>query len=147
MPNAKPHDATNPKRNLMPASATKDKIIGYTGNLDGHLSGLVRDPQPDARPTVYFTVGHFTQAHSKDWNVGWESHAGWECRFFGNIEESKLKHLHFHDPPTKKVITNPTEHRQALNGSGKNRFQGWMADDISNWKLGLLGDETSNHRI
>ena len=148
--NSGPHNATNRKNYWMPTNVAKDKIIGHTGNLNGFVRGRCQKADPNALPTVYFTVGHFTQAHHEDWNLGWENYEGWQCRFFGNIHKNKLQDVHFHkvDPQTKKtILVTPDQHFQDLTDNGVNRFQGGRAEDIRSWRLQLLRDENDNYKL
>jgi hypothetical protein len=90
------------------------QIIGYTGaNLNN-------------RPTVYFTNGHYTQKHKKEWNVGWESCEGWQCMFFGNVIAVDKTGLEIdsssHDAQDKPL--SPNAYVAKLKLLGKNRFIG-----------------------
>jgi hypothetical protein len=94
-------------------------IIGYTGDLQYY-------------PTVYFTLGHYTLRHEKDWDVGWDSCENWECKFFGNVPENADSSSHH-----KKQCIPPDDYVKKLNAlaKGLNRFKGGQADRLASWEL------------
>ena len=158
MPNGRCHDSSNPKRSWIPSDVTKNQIIGYTGNLHGSKRGpLQKNDEPKACPTVYFTCGHFTQAHGEEWNVGWESYKGWECKFFGNIPDADQRKQRNGKRGTGKANSTrprqgggmeniPTdEHVRTLKTLGKNRIKAPDTADLTNWNLSPLGDENSKY--
>ncbi len=120
MPNSSgSHSAKNPKTALIPSNVTKEKIIGYTGELN-------------SKPTVYFTLGHFTQDHSHKWNIGWDGYAGWQCKFFGNVPRGSDHHSH---------NLAPDEYVQKLERIGYNRFIG------GKWDLTARQGELTGHQL
>jgi hypothetical protein len=139
MPNANgPHHKGN-KGKPLPLPAVTGEIIGYTGDLNDC-------------PTVYFTLGHYTQKHTEDWDVGWDSCAGWECMFFGNVH-SKPKRQDgkdadsFHDVQ-KQPLFSPDDYVLHLKTLGKNRFKGGKVDKLSNWNLDVnLDGKTGGQQL
>jgi hypothetical protein len=141
------HDPIDPKRNWIPSGVTQNKIIGYTGDLHG---------KKNDRPTVYFTCGHFTQAHGKKWNEGWESYEGWECKFFGNVPDSDQRKPRYRKRGTGKANSTreingrmeniPTdEYVKTLKTIGKNRIKRPNTADLASWNLSRLGDENKDY--
>jgi hypothetical protein len=127
MPNGRGlHEANNAKPLYLPNPVPR--IIGYTGVFNDY-------------PTVYFTLGHYTQKHEQKWDVGWEDCEGWECKFFGNVRSKPPRKDgkaadSFHDVQQHSLFSKPDDYVLCLNGLGKNRFTGTpVADNLSNWNL------------
>jgi len=120
MPNSRgPHSKHNKGKPLV-LPRHPGVIIGYTGDLNDF-------------PTVYFTCGHYTQRHQMDWDVGWDSYVGWECRFFGNVPKGSDESSH----DAEKRVLGPVDYVTKLEWLGENRFKGGQAEDLSNWNLDL----------
>jgi hypothetical protein len=135
MPNKSgPHSKSNPKTSKIPANITADMILGYTGVLQpvGAIGPIALPP------TVYFTRGHFTQAHGHDWNVGWDSYEGWDCKFFGNVLESGDQSSHIRVGQNIENIP-PDKYVQKLSKIGYNRFVG------GKWDLSTRQNELRGH--
>jgi len=116
---------------MLPANVTKEKIIGYTGTRHKN-------------PTVYFTLGHFTQVHTNAWNIGWDSYAGWQCKFFGNIREMDERNGKASSHTIrggKKETVPPDDYVAKLEMLGHNRF----ARGGQDFDLKTLGDEKPNY--
>ena|SRR5712664_1018651 len=120
MPNASgSHSARNAKTISIPSNVTKEKIIGYTGELE-------------KTPTVYFTLGHFTQDHPDKWNIGWDGYESWQCKFFGNVPKGSDDH---------SANLHPDEYVRKLERIGYNRFVG------GRWDLSIRPKELQGHRL
>ena len=127
MPNARgPHSAGNLKPQNVPSNVGYRDVIGYT-----------RDPKNPGGPvTVYTTRGHFTQHHGEQWNVGWDSYDGWQCKFFGNVLRSGN-----HSSHTGQQNIAPAQYVANLETIGYNRFVG------GRWDLSRREHELHGHLL
>lgn len=90
-PAAHPSPQIPVKLSKPPSWAQEGNVIGYTCSM------LIGDPSFEALrdlrrtgwtrslPSVYYRLGHKTNDHEKEANIGWDDKTGWQRLFFGNV--------------------------------------------------------------